>query len=84
MIQITESEILEELRAALTPSMESPEGFYTTAEIAASVGKCPSVVKARLRELFLRGEIECVRVRRPAMDGRNAKVPAYRLRNRAA
>ena len=83
MTTITESEILEELRAALSKVDDTPEGFFTTVELAAATGKCVRATTMKLRQLFLRGEVESVKVTRPGIDGRNAKVPAYRLVKRA-
>lgn len=79
MTNITESEVLEELRRALSNVDDTPAGYFTTAEIAEKMNLCVRSVTGKLRSAFLRGEIECVKVTRPGIDGRNAKVPAYRL-----
>ena len=81
-MNITESELLNELRLALSGSPERPEGYLTAVEIAEAMGNVPRTVTIMLSKLHARGEIECVFIARPAIDGRLRKSPAYRLRRK--
>lgn len=79
-IAITDTDILEALREALEVPNTDPEGAYTAHELAAKSGIGIGETRVKLKELIDARLVESVRVRRIAIDGRRAIVPAYRTR----
>ena len=82
-VDVTEADLLAALREASSPDAE-PDDAYTVVELADRTGTPLRVMRERVGAMVRRGQVECVRVTRTAMDGRAAKVPAYRLTGRAA
>ena len=80
-VTITQAELLEALREAAQRSEEGPEGAYTTEELAELTGIYRGKVKETIRALIRLGKAECVHVRRPSIDGRMFRVPAYRIKS---
>lgn len=78
-VTITESELLDELRAATRTLPSNPEGAFTFSELREAMGISILALTRKLRALKAAGKMECVRVVREALDGRAAQVPAYRL-----
>lgn len=78
---MNEGDILDVLRDALNTPPEGPEGAYTTDELSEATGMHIRPLRELLKTLLKKGEAEVVRVRRTAIDGRNALVPAYRIRS---
>ena len=74
---ITEAELLAEIRAALDDP--GPDDAYTTREIADLLGCSVEKARDRIRPLVRAGRIGVVKVPRPALDGRDIRVSAYRL-----
>lgn len=77
-IDVTETELLAALAEA-EASDAGPDDAFTVAELAERTGVSVLAMRARIGALVRAGRVESVRVTRPAMDGRAARVPAYRL-----
>lgn len=77
-ISISENELLDALREA-TESEQGDDGALTLREIMAATGMSERRAKEHMSRLKAAGRIEPVKVRREALDGRNALVPAYRV-----
>ena len=76
-IDVTESELLEALRAAVaTP--DRGDGL-TTPELAQALGWSEDRVRRALRRLRAQGAIQPVRVPRETLTGVIQLVPGYRL-----
>ena len=76
-IDVTESELLEALRAAVaTP--DRGDGL-TTPELAQALGWSEDRVRRALRRLRAQGIVEPTRVRRETLSGVMQPVPGYRL-----
>ena len=80
VMSITETEIYEELRAALAHPEQDSEGAYTVAELADMRQMSIATVRRGMKRLIASGKATCVHVRRVGMDGRLARVPGYRIR----
>lgn len=79
-IDVTESELLEALRAAVaTP--DRGDGM-TTPELAQALGWSEQRVRDALRRLRAQGAIQPVRVPRETLAGVVQLVPGYRLAQR--
>jgi DNA-binding transcriptional regulator PaaX len=78
-IEITESELLEALRTARPTADTGPADACTLLELADAMAVNERTARKALHRLWRAGRIECVRVTRPAMDGRLSNVPAYRV-----
>jgi DNA-binding Lrp family transcriptional regulator len=75
---ITESELLDAIRAATTDD-DGPTDAMTGPELALAMGITDSPMRTRLRRLMKDGVIECVKVKRTSIAGVSLTVPAYRL-----
>lgn len=76
-VSITESELMEALAAATRGSQ--PDDARTMLELRAISGVSEKRVRATLVELNAAGRLRVHRVRRTALDGRSAIVPAYTI-----
>jgi hypothetical protein len=78
MVNITTNELLEAIRKAQR-SVKDPSGFTTTTEMmeASTMGR-PTIAK-HLRVFKVAGRLECRRVSRESIDGKQTMVPAYRV-----
>lgn len=76
-IQITETELLDALAAA--QASDSPDDARTTEEMAADANLAVRHVRAALKVLQRQGRLRTHRVRRVALDGRNALVAGYTI-----
>ena len=77
-MSITTDDLLDALRDALSTA---PDGDgQTVQEIAAAAGFGTTTVRKALAALQRDGRLVVVRVKRPALDGRQCSVPAYRMR----
>jgi hypothetical protein len=80
-VKPTEAELLDALREAFTAKDEDgPDDAFTTGDLCERTDRNPTKVQRALRDMIRRGEAECVYVYRIAIDGRRARVPAYRLK----
>lgn len=79
----TETEALEALAEAMqgivTATPSDAPGYFTVNEIAAAIDRHPRMVRVKLNKVRATGRLDTRHVRRPAIDGRNALVPAYRI-----
>ena len=78
-MNITTDDLMDALQAALGPMGENDNG-KTVQDIVAETGWGTTVVRKNLANLQRQGRLEVVRVKRPALDGRQCSVPAYRMR----
>lgn len=76
-IQITEAELIEALHASQIG--EGDDAARTTEELCATTGRSIRHVRTALKELARQGRLRTHRVRRVALDGRNALVAAYTI-----
>lgn len=83
-VNLSEAELLDALREAFDKTEDHPDGAYTTVELAEMMGCNTVTMQRRLKRLIEAGEAECIRIRRTAIDGRMAVVPAYRVKIRRA
>ncbi len=73
---ITYDEWRDELERAIP---QSATDAVTLTEICDATGMWRNAVAARIRAGMKAGTVECIRVRRPRIDGLMALVPAYRF-----
>ena len=78
-MRITQDDLLDALQTALGPMGDDGDG-KTVQDIVAETGWGTTVVRKNLANLQRQGRLEVVRVKRPALDGRQCSVPAYRMR----
>ena len=76
MAQITESELLEQVRDALVFT-ETEDGAMSVLQLADALDISPNAVRTRLRKLLEEGVVETVRVRRKKMNGVVSPMIAY-------
>ena len=76
MGEITESELLEQVRDALVFT-ETEDGAMSVLQLAAALDISPKAVRSRLRKLLEEGVVETVRVRRKKMNGVVSPMIAY-------
>ena len=76
MRQITESELLQQVRDALDFT-ETEDGAMSVLELAESLDISPHAVRSRLRKLIASGSVELVRVRRTSLHGVVQRRVAY-------
>jgi len=74
--QITESELLQQVRDALDFT-ETEDGAMSVLELAESLDISPHAVRTRLRTLIASGSVELVRVRRTSLHGVVQRRVAY-------
>jgi predicted ArsR family transcriptional regulator len=74
--QITESELLEQVRDALVFT-ETEDGAMSVLQLADALDISPNAVRTRLRKLLEEGIVETVRVRRKKMNGVVSPMIAY-------
>lgn len=75
---MTPEQIIAELEE-LTRSGTTPDGFYTTKELADLLGLGKVSMTKRLDLAKKAGRLEVVFVKREALDGRMMRSPAYRI-----
>lgn len=84
MAQITESELLQQVRDALDFT-ETEDGAMSVLQLADALNISPEAVRHRLRKLMEEGTIETVRVKRRKMNGVVSPQIAYApVRNKNA
>ncbi len=76
MGEITESELLEQVRDALVFT-ETEDGAMSVLQLADALDISPKAVRSRLRKLLEEGVVETVRVRRKKMNGVVSPMIAY-------
>ena len=76
MAQITESELLQQVRDALDFT-ETEDGAMSVLELAESLDITPHAVRTRLRKLIASGSVGLVRVRRTSLHGIVQRRIAY-------
>jgi predicted ArsR family transcriptional regulator len=74
--QITESELLQQVRDALVFT-ETEDGAMSVLQLASALDMSPGAVRTRLRKLLEEGIVETVRVRRKKMNGVVSPMIAY-------
>jgi len=74
--QITESELLQQVRDALVFT-ETEDGAMSVLQLADALDISPNAVRTRLRKLLEEGVVETVRVRRKKMNGVVSPMIAY-------
>lgn len=79
-LTITENELVEALRDAMSAGLADPTDARTTGEMAAAIGRADKFVRDNVRKLIAEGRVELVKVKRQGIDGRMNWVPAYRIR----
>lgn len=77
-IDMSQDALLDALQEALGQT-EDPEGAMTIREISAKLDLNERSAREVVRGLIEDGRAEATKVRRVALDGRNALVSAYRL-----
>lgn len=75
---ISQSEVLAELQRAISAQPPSPDG-YTTKEICGLTGWTVDQAREAIRTTIAAGKAKPVKVRRAALDGRNAVCSAYQF-----
>ena len=75
---MTAAELIAELETLLATSAD-PEGYLTVDEYGELMGLGRVAVQKRLKVAHNAGRLECVRVKRQAIDGRMMHTPAYRI-----
>lgn len=78
-MNITESELLDAIREAARDNSSDPQGAMTVVELADAMNLDVRIARKHVATLLRSGSMECVRVRRPSIDGRIIPIPAYRL-----
>lgn len=78
-IAISESELIEALRAATGNGESGPADAFTRNEIKAATGWGDDRISAHLHLLKDQGMLQVVRVRRRRLDGQVNPVPGYRF-----
>ena len=76
MADITESELLQQVRDALVFT-ETEDGAMSVLQLADALDISPNAVRIRLRKLLEEGIVETVRVRRKKMNGVVSPMIAY-------
>lgn len=76
---VTQNDLLDAIRDAMTRPAESGDGF-TGPELASASGRSIDVVRTAIKQLLGSGIVEAVRVRRQRMTGVWANEPGYRLK----
>lgn len=76
---LTVDAILAEL-AEVTRVQPEGGGGVTVAELAMQLRCSERIARRKLNALHIAGRLECIRMTRPAMDGRQVVVPTYRVR----
>jgi len=76
MAEITESELLQQVRDALVFT-ETEDGAMSVLQLADALDISPNAVRIRLRKLLEEGIVETVRVRRKKMNGVVSPMIAY-------
>lgn len=79
-VNVSQDDLLDAIRKAMSPSHEAGEGFRTVRELTESTGKGEDRVRKALRLLQREGRLETRLVQRTAIDGRPQAVPAYRFK----
>ena len=79
MEAVTQASLLEAIAEALRDVPQDPEEGVTAHELADHFGCDVIHVRRRIGRLLKDGRAQCVRVRRPRIDGVVQKVPGYRI-----
>ncbi len=79
---VTENDLLRELKEALQPSPDNPEGVYTSQELSSRLNLSVKTIRVRLNKLDEMGRLEMVPVTKQSIDRRTVEVPGYRLLHR--
>jgi len=82
MIQITENEILDALRAAVRTAKPDDRGAMRIEDICRATGWGTKFTHRQVREQIAAGMIEVVRIDHQSIDGRVVRVPAYRFKGK--
>lgn len=79
-VELSELEIIEELRGALRVKQPDPPGVFVISELAKKSGVSQETLRKQVRALMEQGRIEQIHVQRDGSDGRLLrKIPAYRI-----
>lgn len=74
-----DDDLIQALTALLT-APDTADGYMTTTDLAEAMGIDPDVVRARLKLLIQRGEIERGRVYRETIAGYYQRFPGYKFK----
>jgi predicted transcriptional regulator len=77
-VKISESELLDELRASIGAG-ERPEGFHTVGEYAEQLGCGKDLVRRHIEEWTHAGRIESMLASLPKKNGARQRVMVYKL-----
>ena len=78
-MKITEAEIIDAIREAATQLPARPEGAHSLKELCRATGVAREAMLDHLARLKATGRLEVVRIVQEGIDGRRAKVSAYRV-----
>ena len=78
MMKITESELLEALRASVEREAPNDDGSFTSREVADLMGWGRAKARRAIRALLRAGEIETMQTYRENIQGRVAPTIAWR------
>lgn len=78
-VSISESEILDELRASLAVEERQP-GFYSIPEMAEQLNCSSGAVRLKVIKMQKEGRVESMRVKVLRSDGVSSHVTVYRLK----
>ena len=78
-MKITESEIIEAIRAAQS-TFDSPDDAFTVGELSVAMHLSIPIVREYLLALKATGKLEMILVKRESLDGRMRAVPLYRVK----
>ncbi len=79
-MKVTTDDLLDALKQALAKPEHGDAS--TVADIVAATGQHEKRVRDGLRLVMAEGRLEVVKVFRPAIDGRMAKVAGYRIKGK--
>jgi hypothetical protein len=79
-IEVTAADIAAALEGAALAAQVVEEGARTVAEITVAMRGSVRTVRRALHQLNAEGRLEVVQVIRRGLDGRSARVPAYRIK----
>ena len=79
-MEVTEAELLKAVIEALSNESAPLADVLTTQELVVRTGRSAQAVRTAVKRLLEDGKLQVYFVRRPTIDGRMARVPAYGVR----
>jgi hypothetical protein len=77
-MRVTQDDLLDALRAALTKPANSDGA--TVQDLTLAMGCSEGKARKALKGLAQQGRLEVLKVYRPSLDGRMFSIPAYRIK----